>query len=111
MDKSIITFSANEQNLQKTGGIGCYASDTVSYIEAHFALGENWSGYDSIRAVRTGADMTQSERCGSMTIRQSAPYLIPMVFALFRMRYWSTEVRSWSILSALFWFLTSFQTA
>lgn len=51
MDKSIITFSANEQNLQKTGGIGCYASDTVSYIEAHFALGENWSGYDSIRAV------------------------------------------------------------
>lgn len=51
MEKSIITFSANEQNLQKTGGIGCYASDTVSYIEAHFALGENWSGYDSIRAV------------------------------------------------------------
>ena len=51
MDKSIITFSANEQNLQKAGGIGCYASDTVSYIEAHFALGENWSGYDSIRAV------------------------------------------------------------
>lgn len=51
MKKSIITFSANEQNLQKTGGIGCYASDTVSYIEARFALGENWSGYDSIRAV------------------------------------------------------------
>lgn len=51
MEKSIITFSANEQNLQKTGGIGCYASDTVSYIEAQFALGENWSGYDSIRAV------------------------------------------------------------
>ena len=51
MEKSIITFSANEQNLQKTGGIGCYASDTVSYIEAHFALGENWNGYDSIRAV------------------------------------------------------------
>ena len=51
MEKSIITFSANEQNLQKTGGIGCYASDTVSYIEARFALGENWSGYDSIRAV------------------------------------------------------------
>ena len=51
MDKSIITFSANEQNLQKTGGIGCYASDTVSYIEAHFDLGDNWAGYDSIRAV------------------------------------------------------------
>lgn len=51
LEKSIITFSANEQNLQKTGGIGCYASDTVSYIEAQFALGENWNGYDSIRAV------------------------------------------------------------
>ena len=51
MEKSIITFSANEQNLQKTGGIECYASDTVSYVEAQFALGENWNGYDSIRAV------------------------------------------------------------
>lgn len=51
MEKQIITFSANEQKLQKTGGIDCYASNTVAYIEARFDLGENWSGYDSVRAV------------------------------------------------------------
>lgn len=51
MEKSIITFSANEQKLIKTGGIECYASNIVSYIEAHFDLGVNWSGYDSVRAV------------------------------------------------------------
>lgn len=34
MEEKIITFSASEQGLQKTGGIGCYASDTVSYVEA-----------------------------------------------------------------------------
>ena len=51
MEKTIITFSANEQCLQKTSGIDCYASNIVSYIEAQFDLGENWSGYDSVRAV------------------------------------------------------------
>ena len=51
MEKTIITFSANEQRLIKTGGIECYASNIVSYIEAHFDLGTNWSGYDSVRAV------------------------------------------------------------
>ena len=51
MEKQIITFSANEQQLLKTGGIHEYASDTVSYIEAQFDLGQNWSGYDSVRAV------------------------------------------------------------
>lgn len=51
MDKQIITFSANEQILRKTGGLDIYASKTVSYIEAHFDLGQNWSGYDSIEAV------------------------------------------------------------
>ena len=51
MEKQIITFSANEQCLQKTGGVDCYASNTVAYIEAHFDLGDNWSGYDSVRAV------------------------------------------------------------
>ena len=51
MEKQIITFSANEQRLIKTGGIECYASNIVSYIEAHFDLGANWSGYDSVRAV------------------------------------------------------------
>lgn len=51
MEKQIITFSADEQRLIKTGGIECYASNIVSYIEAHFDLGANWSGYDSVRAV------------------------------------------------------------
>lgn len=51
MDKQIITFSANEQCLRKTGGIDIYASKIVAYIEAHFGLGDNWSGYDSIEAV------------------------------------------------------------
>ena len=51
MNKQIITFSADEQKLVKTGGINCYASNIVSYIEAHFTLGQNWSGHDSVRAV------------------------------------------------------------
>ena len=51
MEKQIITFSATEQKLTKTSGIDFYASNIVQYIEAHFTLGANWSGYDSVRAV------------------------------------------------------------
>ena len=51
MEQKIITFSANEQGLIKTGGIDHYASDTISYIKAVFDLGDNWSGYDEVRAV------------------------------------------------------------
>ena len=51
MNKQVITFSANEQTLTKTGGIDRYASNIVSYIEATFDLGTNWQGYDSVRAV------------------------------------------------------------
>lgn len=51
MNKQVITFSANEQSLIKTGGINNYASNIVSYVEAHFDLGANWQGYDSIRAI------------------------------------------------------------
>lgn len=51
MNKQTITFTASEQTLTKTGGIEHYASNTVSYIEASFTLGDNWAGYDSIRAV------------------------------------------------------------
>lgn len=51
MDKQIITFTANEQHLHKTGGLDIFATKTVSYIEAHFDLGDNWDGYDSIEAV------------------------------------------------------------
>ena len=51
MEDKIITFSANEQGLQKTGGISHYASDTVSYVKATFDLGTNWQGFDEVRAV------------------------------------------------------------
>ena len=51
MNKQTITFTASEQTLTKTGGIEHYASNIVSYIEASFTLGDNWTGYDSIRAV------------------------------------------------------------
>jgi len=51
MNKQSITFKADEQGLIKTGGIEHYASNIVAYIEATFELGENWTGYDSVRAV------------------------------------------------------------
>lgn len=51
MNKQIITFEANEQSLIKTGGIEKYSSNKVGYIEAHFDLQTNWTGYDSVRAV------------------------------------------------------------
>lgn len=51
MDKQIINFTANEQRLVRTDGEGLYSSNKVSYIEAHFALGDNWSGFDSVRAI------------------------------------------------------------
>lgn len=51
MNKQSITFTANEQTLEKTGGIDSYASNIVSYVEATFTLGTNWTGYDVVRAV------------------------------------------------------------
>ena len=51
MNKKIITFEANEQSLIKTGGISNYSSNKVSYIEAHFELGDNWQGFDAVRAI------------------------------------------------------------
>ena len=51
MEKQTITFKADEQGLVKTGGITNYASNTVSYIEATFVLGANWTGFDSVRAI------------------------------------------------------------
>ena len=43
MQIQTIRFSANNQSL--TGGGGCFASSTVSYIKALFDLGENWTGW------------------------------------------------------------------
>lgn len=51
MVQNIITFTANEQALKKTGGISNYASDTVGYVSAVFTLGDNWDGFDEIRAI------------------------------------------------------------
>lgn len=51
MNKQIINFKVDEQYLEKIDGLGCYSSNKVSYIQAHFDLGVNWSGYDSVRAI------------------------------------------------------------
>lgn len=51
MNKQIITFSASEQSLYLNSGVMHYSSNKVSYIQAHFDLGQNWTGYDSVRAV------------------------------------------------------------
>ena len=51
MDIQTINFTASEQTLTKTAGARYFASHTVSYIEAVFALGENWTGWDSVRAI------------------------------------------------------------
>lgn len=50
MDRQILNFTANEQILTCDNPIRI-STNKVNYIEAHFALGENWSGYDSVRAV------------------------------------------------------------
>lgn len=43
-------FTANEQTLTVTEQIRV-STKKVNYIHAHFDLGENWSGFDSVRAV------------------------------------------------------------
>lgn len=50
MDRQILNFTANEQILTVSNPIRI-STNKVNYIEAHFALGDNWSGYDSVRAV------------------------------------------------------------
>lgn len=50
MEQKILYFTANEQELTLCGST-YYASDTINYIGAVFDLGDNWSGFDSVRAV------------------------------------------------------------
>ena len=50
MDRQILNITANEQILTVDEPIRI-STNKVNYIEAHFDLGENWSGYDSVRAV------------------------------------------------------------
>lgn len=51
MNAQTLTFTADEQTLTKTDSMTEFASNTVSYIEATFTLGTNWTGYDAVRAV------------------------------------------------------------
>lgn len=51
MNKQSITFSASEQTLEKLTGSEQFAGNTVSYVEATFTLGTNWTGFDSVSAV------------------------------------------------------------
>ena len=51
MNKISLTFTANQQELKNTTKNVRLASGTVDYIDATFELGDNWSGFDSVRAV------------------------------------------------------------
>ena len=53
MDKITLHLKADEQILTSAECPFKLASNTVSYVEAVFELGENWTGYDSVRAVWT----------------------------------------------------------
>ena len=50
MEKQILNFTVNEQILVCENPIKI-STNKVNYIQAHFDLGQNWSGYDSVRAV------------------------------------------------------------
>lgn len=52
MDKTIVNFKAEGQKLTVETP-GDFAIHTVNYIEAHFELGSNWDGFDSVRAIWT----------------------------------------------------------
>lgn len=51
MKDQVIKFEALNQSLRKTSGFSTYPSDTVEIITAEFELGDEWDGYDSVRAV------------------------------------------------------------
>lgn len=51
MDRQLIEFTANGQILKRISGECHYSSNKVRYIEAHFDLGTNWSGFDTVSAV------------------------------------------------------------
>ena len=69
MERSEVKFRARDQVLTFTGGIRRYASDTVNYVEAHFELQDNWSGFDVIAAVwnngsaRIATDLDSDGKC------------------------------------------------
>ena len=50
MESILVKFKAEQQQLTNTG-TKQFASNTVAYIYAEFDLGENWAGFDVVRAV------------------------------------------------------------
>ena len=52
MEKQIIEFKANGQQLEMVTPFKTYAANTIRYIEAHFIFnGDAWSGYDNVFSV------------------------------------------------------------
>lgn len=52
MEKDIIKFSVQGEQLERITPLKTYAANTVHYIEAHFTFnGDAWSGYDTLTAV------------------------------------------------------------
>lgn len=50
MEKLFVYFKADDQELVCCNPFRV-SSKKVAYVEAHFDLGENWTGYDSVRAI------------------------------------------------------------
>lgn len=50
MEKLLVYFKADDQDLVCCNPFRV-SSKKVAYVEAHFDLGENWTGYDSVRAI------------------------------------------------------------
>jgi hypothetical protein len=60
MNKVTLLFTANEQSLVLDSPMETLAEGTVNYVEAYFTLGENWDGFDSVRAVWTNGELIMS---------------------------------------------------
>ena len=51
MNRKVIEFEANEQELKRKGALIELASGTKNYLIASFDLGDNWHSFDQINAV------------------------------------------------------------
>lgn len=60
MNRKSILFSANQQNLVCESGVLRLAEGPVNYVDATFELGENWTSFDSVRAIWTNGAEVQS---------------------------------------------------
>ena len=49
MDKAIIQFKTGDyQKIERLTPLRKFASDTINYVRAEFALGEEWEGFDRL---------------------------------------------------------------